>query len=567
MSSGQTLLSKQDPRSTLTDECVKQAHRNADGEVEVEEELEDPPDDAPMRFRFSWKRLWRFAGPGWLMSLAYLDPGNLESDLQQGAYTNNQLIWVLFWATVMGLVLQEMSSRIGIVTGMDVAEKVRQSYPRWLNYTIYVMMEIAVISADIQEVVGSGIAITLLSNGRIPVWAGCIITGADTFTFLAVQHLGVRYLEALICVLISTMSICFFINWGQSDTQWEGADGLFYGWAVPTAKSYAVTQAVGTVGAVIMPHNLYLHSSLVLSRKVSRDKPHRVNDAIWFSRIESAGALLLSFLVNLALVATNASHYYSEVCAKSDADGAPFACLNEDVYDGMDSHLAGEGTACNTPTGIAGRCAQLGLQLEGHALADSLGPSAKYIWAVGLLAAGQASTMTCTYAGQVIMGGCLQFKLKPWQQVALTRLFALGPALAVAVGTVSHQALFNNINEYLNILQSVQLPFAMLPVLHFSANQAIMGQFHSNGGLLVASVLMAMIVMAINVLLIVQFLENFPAWGVALVCLYGCFYFFCMYSMVADDLRNLSNFMWRKLCCGPAPTTAPLVAISPTINP
>jgi hypothetical protein len=124
---------------------TQKSHRTNDGQVDVEDDsLVDPPDDAPMRFRFSWRRLWKFAGPGWLMSLAYLDPGNLESDLQQGAYTNNQLIWVLWWATVMGLVLQELSARIGIVTGSDLAEQSRASYPRWLNNTIYVMMEIAV---------------------------------------------------------------------------------------------------------------------------------------------------------------------------------------------------------------------------------------------------------------------------------------------------------------------------------------------------------------------------------------------------------------------------------------
>ena len=136
------------------------------------------------------------------MSLAYLDPGNLESDLQQGAYTGMQLVWVLWWATVMGLVLQEMATRIAIVTGADLAQTVRARYPRALTYIVYVMMEIAVIGSDIQEVVGSAISINLLSGGRVAVWVGCLITGLDTFTFLAVHYLGVRYLEALICSLV-----------------------------------------------------------------------------------------------------------------------------------------------------------------------------------------------------------------------------------------------------------------------------------------------------------------------------------------------------------------------------
>ena len=190
-------------------------HRDHDGEVDVESDDEGPEPDpaAPLHFKLSWRKLWKFAGPGWLMSLAYLDPGNLESDLQQGAYTGTTLIWVLFWATVMGLILQEMSARLGIVTGRDLAQTVRAGYPRWLNYVIYVNMEIAVIGSDIQEVVGTGVALYLISNKAIPVWAGCIITAADTLTFLAVQYLGVRYLEAFIAILISTMSICFFVNW------------------------------------------------------------------------------------------------------------------------------------------------------------------------------------------------------------------------------------------------------------------------------------------------------------------------------------------------------------------
>lgn len=214
-------------------------HRDHDGEVEVDsdgEEVGSP--DAPIHFRFSLRKLWRFAGPGWLMSLAYLDPGNLESSLQQGAYTQLHLVWVLWWATVMGLILQEMSARLGLVTGKDLAQTVRAEYPRWLCIVIYVMMEIAVIGADIQEVVGSGVALNLLTG--MPVWLGCLITGIDTFTFLAVQYLGVRYLEALICLLIGTMSICFFINWGSSDTD---VSLLLQGWVVPMMPGYALSQA------------------------------------------------------------------------------------------------------------------------------------------------------------------------------------------------------------------------------------------------------------------------------------------------------------------------------------
>lgn len=166
----------------------------------------------PLRFRFSWRKLWRYSGPGMLMSLAYIDPGNLESNLQQGAYTHFHLVWVLWWATVIGFLLQEMSARLGLVTGRDLAQTVRDEYPEWLSRTVYMMMELAVIGADIQEVVGSGIAFNLLTNGWLPVWAGCLITGVDTLTFLAVGRLGVRYLEAFVTTLIGIMTMCFFAN-------------------------------------------------------------------------------------------------------------------------------------------------------------------------------------------------------------------------------------------------------------------------------------------------------------------------------------------------------------------
>ena len=307
----------------------------------------------------------------------------------------------------------------------DLAQTVRAEYPRWVCYFIYVMMEIAVIGADIQEVVGSGVALNLMTG--MPVWLGCLITGIDTFTFLAVQYLGVRYLEGLICVLIGTMSVCFFINWGDSDAD---AAALIKGWIVPSMPAYALTQTVGTIGAVIMPHNLYLHSGLVLSRKVKRDHPQRVYAAIWYARIESAMALLFAFFINLAVVATNADTFFVSSC--TTLTNGPYACMTPVAFnrsgDQKHTSIGGQGTSCTLPPAAAktpgeqGLCGELGLSSEGHALAGALGESALYIWAVGLLAAGQASTMVCTYAGQIIMGGCLSLQIAPWKRVAFTRV-------------------------------------------------------------------------------------------------------------------------------------------------
>jgi len=438
---------------------------------------------------------------------------------------------------------------------------VRSGYPRWLNYTIYVNMEIAVIAADIQEVVGTGVAIYLLSNKTIPVWAGCLITAADTLTFLLIQILGVRYLEAFICVLISMMTIAFFINWGISGGSGASSDldeNLPYGWAVPTVQSWAVTQAVGTIGAVIMPHNLYLHSGLVLSRKISRNKPRRVYDAIWYARLESAGALLVSFFINLAVVAVNADQFYAKNCAELQ-DG-PLACMSMHAYVESGQSTTDSPTYCTLRTsGEQGVCGDFGLESEGFALADALGTWTLYMWAIGLFAAGQAATMVCTYAGQIIMGGCLQIQLSPWVRVAITRVFALGPALAVAISTYGHQKLFNQINEYLNVLQSVQLPFAMLPVLHFAA-QSSMKQFRSGTCLTIVTSLVAVGVMSVNVLLIYQFITD-PSMGFTTgltigVCCYGVVYFAVCIRMVWDELRAIALAIASLFCRSPQANTA-----------
>ena len=547
-------------------DAEEEIHRDHDGEVKVfdsddEDEAEaEVTADAPLRFRFSWRKLWRMAGPGWLMSLAYLDPGNLESDLQQGAYTGYRLVWVLWWATVMGLILQEMSARLGIVTGDDLAQTVRKGYPRWLNYVIYVNMEIAVIGSDIQEVVGTGVAIYLLSSQYIPIWVGCLLTAADTFTFLLIQHLGVRYLEAFICLLISTMSICFFINWGLSGgSPWQASDGLPSGWAVPSVQSWAVTQAVGTIGAVIMPHNLYLHSGLVLSRKVARNKPNRVYAAIWYTRIESAGALLMYFFINLAVVAVNADRFFDPGCAA--LPGGPFGCMTDAAYNksqrfhDVQQPEVGGLTRCQVPlsAGLVGVCADFSLQSEGYALEAVLqgGRFNLVLWAVGLCAAGQAATMVCTYAGQIIMGGCLQLRLNPWVRVLITRTVALGPALLIATTTASNQQLFNSINEYLNVLQSVQLPFAMLPVLHFSAQQHLLGRFRSGAWLTAVSACLACVVISFSLTLIYQFVAD-PSYGfssgsIVAVCLYGVLYFGVCFRMVRDELSHCFHWLAARL--------------------
>jgi natural resistance-associated macrophage protein len=286
-----------------------------------------------------------------------------------------------------------------------------------------------------------------------------------------------RYLEGVVALLILIMSGCFFANWAVVLPDTDGLE-LARGWVVPFMRSYALRQAVGTLGAVIMPHNLYLHSSLVLSRRVDRNRSSQVHEAIRYNAIESGLALLFSFAVNLAIVAVFATAFFDPQCA--GAIGGPFACRNIDSSE----HLQAVSTQSSPQYGIAcggggrggggmnatrfdvgggaglrvmgGRgCAAIGLEGAGTSLETALGGNARLVWGIGLLAAGQASTMTCTYAGQVIMSGFMDIDVSPFMRVVITRVVALGPALAVAVGTADNPRLTNDINEWLNILQSV----------------------------------------------------------------------------------------------------------------
>ena len=405
-----------------------------------------------------------------------------------------------------------MAARLGCVTGKDLAQVSREHFAPWQSLVLYVNMELAIIGSDIQEVIGSAIALKLLFG--LPLYAGCLITGLDTFTFLAVHYLGVRYLEALICFLIGTMAVCFFVVWGDAGTNGKQ---LATGWVAPLLPGYAIQQAVGTMGAVIMPHNLYLHSGLVLSRKLDRSDSTAVAEANAYNLIESSAALLCSFFINLAVVAAFAAYFFNTDCAAQGLACLPCATVNDNDGTCSSSH----GDACSTSSsgsGIAANvgphlatCDSIGLERAGDALqrAAPNGAVALVIWGVGLLAAGQAATMTATFAGQIVMDGFLNIKLPQWQRVLLTRVVALGPALAVSVATGSNTALFNSINEWLNILQSIQLPFAMLPILKLTSMTSIMGEdFRTQGKQagLVAS--LACVVLFVNFYLLGNFLAD-----------------------------------------------------------
>eukprot|EP00611_Tribonema_gayanum_P018116 TRINITY_DN31192_c0_g1_i1.p1 TRINITY_DN31192_c0_g1~~TRINITY_DN31192_c0_g1_i1.p1 ORF type:complete len:658 (+),score=140.42 TRINITY_DN31192_c0_g1_i1:114-1976(+) len=492
--------------------------------------------DEPEGAWISWDTLLAYLGPGFLMCIAYLDPGNLEADLQTGAYTGYQLIWVLLLAHMFGLLLQSMASRLGVVTGNHLAGIARLNYKRPASLLLWLMAELAIIGSDIQEVLGSAIALQILTG--VPLWAGCVITAVDTFTFLFMHVFGVRKLEGLFVVLVATMTVTFFINYASEP---PAAIEVLKGFQ-PKITSHTSVTALGLLGAVIMPHNLYLHSALVLSRRIGRDNKRKVWEAVKYCTIDSALALGLAFLINLAVVGTFAVQFYSVDCINTRM---PTACLTLGSID-RDSPTFG---TCAKGLGV---CQEIGLGHAGDALRGSLGSNAKYVWAIGLLAAGQSSTMTGTYAGQFVMEGFLQLSIAQWQRVMLTRTIALGPALLVTVLMHGKGTATDRLSEWLNVLQSVQLPFALIPLVHFCGSKRLMGEFTVGRSMTALLWVLTIGMIGINLYTVLDFFfdddapkESTTISSRIMIFTVGTLYLsFCLYLMW-EDLLRLGRFIKR----------------------
>ncbi|CAJ1051732.1 natural resistance-associated macrophage protein 2-like isoform X2 [Xyrichtys novacula] len=437
---------------------------------------------------FSFRKLWAFTGPGFLMSIAYLDPGNIESDLQSGAKAGFKLLWVLLGATVIGLLLQRLAARLGVVTGMHLAEVCNRQYPKVPRIILWLMVELAIIGSDMQEVIGCAIAFNLLSVGRIPLWAGVLITITDTFVFLFLDKYGLRKLEAFFGFLITIMAVSFGYEYILvKPDQGEVLKGMFVPYCAGCG-SVQLTQAVGIVGAVIMPHNIYLHSALVKSRDIDRKNKREVKEANKYFFIESTIALFVSFLINVFVVAVFAEAFYNktnmEVNQECNATGSPHTdlfplnngTLEVDIYKG------------------------------GVVLGCFFGPAALYIWAVGILAAGQSSTMTGTYSGQFVMEGFLNLKWSRFARVLLTRSIAITPTLLVAIfQDVKH---LTGMNDFLNVLQSMQLPFALIPILTFTSLTSLMNDFANGLVWKISGGVIILVVCAINMYFVVVYVTT-----------------------------------------------------------
>ncbi|XP_008108433.1 natural resistance-associated macrophage protein 1 isoform X2 [Anolis carolinensis] len=410
---------------------------------------------------FSFRKLWAFTGPGFLMSIAYLDPGNIESDLQCGAVAGFQLLWVLLWATILGLLCQRLAIRLGVVTGKDLGEICHYYYPKVPRVLLWIMIEIAIIGSDMQEVIGTAIAFNLLSAGHIPLWGGVLITIVDTFFFLFLDKYGLRKLEAFFGLLITIMAVTFGYEYVVvRPNQKEVIKGMF----LPYCKGCGheeLLQAVGIVGAIIMPHNIYLHSSLVKTRDVDRTNKKAVKEANKYFLIESTIALFVSFLINLFVMAVFGQAFFHK--------------QNKDVHDvcANQSMFSNHSIFPNFPDD--NNTVSVDIFQGGIILGCYFGPIALYIWAVGILAAGQSSTMTGTYAGQFVMEGFLKLRWSRFARVVFTRSLAILPTVFVAA--FRNVEALTGLNDLLNVLQSILLPFAVIPVLTFTSMQPLMQDF------------------------------------------------------------------------------------------
>src|ERR1017187_2138200 len=386
-----------------------------------------------------WKQWRAFVGPAILISVGYMDPGNWSTDLAGGAQFKYGLLWVVGLASLMAIFMQVISARLGVVTGKDLAQCCRDWYPRWTRWPNWLFCELAIGACDLAEVLGSAVALNLMFH--IPLLWAVIITGLDVLLLLALQRFGMRTIEAIVLLLVATIGVCYFIEIfvlpQMQPSFLEMGRGLF---SPSLRQAGMVYITIGIIGATVMPHNLYLHSALVQSRKLQKDESS-IRSAIRFNTIDSVTALSVAFFVNAAIMVLAALVFYGKT-SLTVAGG-------QVVTFSADSDWI--------------RIAYLTLApLLGTAAASAL-------FVVGLLASGQSSTITGTLAGQVVMEGFMHWRIKPWLRRLITRTLAIIPAVLV-IG-IRGDSSVNDLLTLSQVVLALQLPFAMFPLLQFTCSR------------------------------------------------------------------------------------------------
>ncbi len=389
----------------------------------------------PVTGRSVWRRLLAFIGPGYLIAVGYMDPGNWATDIGGGSAFNYTLLSVVVISSLMAVFLQALSAKLGIVTGRDLAQACRDAYSRPVSIALWLSAEVAIVACDIAEVVGAAIALNLLFH--LPLVIGVAITAADVLLVLALQSRGFRWIEALVIALIATMSVIFWMETIYAKPDWHGVlAGL-----VPTGEilhnQKMLYLGLGILGATVMPHNLYLHSSIVQTRRFGKSEPE-IKESIKLAYVDSSVALTLALFINAAILIVAAAVFYR--AGKHD--------------------VADIGVAYRLLTPLLGIAA------------------AAPLFAIALLASGQNSTLTGTLAGQVILEGFTRFKIKPWARRMISRLLAITPSIFV-VWLYGEKGLAS-LMIFSQVVLSAQLSFAVVPLIQFTSDRQKMGVF-ANG--------------------------------------------------------------------------------------
>ena len=424
----------------------------------------------------SWKKVLSFFGPAYLVSVGYMDPGNWATDLAGGSKFGYSLIWVLLMSNLMALLLQSLAARLGIVRQRDLAQANRETYPKFVNFLLYILAEIAIAATDLAEVLGMAIGLQLLTG--LPLIWGVSITVLDTFLLLLLQRLGMRTVEAFIITLIGIVGISFLfeIILAKPDLG-KVASGL-----IPSMPGQeALYIAIGIIGATVMPHNLYLHSALVQTRKI-RNSEKGIKQALKFNFYDSTIALNIAFLVNTAILVLAASVF--------------FKAGRTDVAEIKDAH---------------------------ELLSPLLGSgAAPVVFAIALIAAGQSSTVTGTLAGQIVMEGYLHLRINPLLRRLITRLLAIVPAVIVI--SLYGEDEVNDLLIFSQVVLSMQLGFAVIPLIHFVSDKKTMGVFSINPVVKILAWLVALVLVILNVNL--------------------------LFNAAASFFRTSGSFFWKAMIVG-----------------
>jgi len=438
------------------------AWRRAGGQVSLPEVYRSIP--VPQNAPF-WKKMAAFAGPGFLVAVGYMDPGNWATDLAGGAKFGYTLLSVILISNLMAILLQHLCIKLGIATGRDLAQACRDHYSKPVVWFLWILCELAIAACDLAEVVGSAIGLQLLFG--IPLVWGCVITCVDVLAVLYLQNKGFRYVEALVVTLIATIGVCFAAELFFSK---PSLTGVLLGF-VPSAEILRnqdmLYVSIGILGATVMPHNLYLHSSIVQTRKYEQT-PEGKREAIKFATIDSTFALMFALFINGAILVLAASAFHWSG--------------HQEVADIQDAY---------------------------RLLSPILGVTvASTLFAVALLASGQNSTLTGTLAGQIVMEGFLNFRLPPWIRRLITRAIAIVPAVAI-IG-IYGEGRTTELLVASQVVLSMQLGFAVWPLMRFTGEKAKMGEFANNLWIKIGGWTITIVIITLNVKLLFDMFAPAP---------------------------------------------------------